>query len=216
MPLDNRPLLIGVTGNIGSGKSAFCRLLQTFGLVVISADEVANNCLQMPEVCDALQSRYSESILDDNSLKGHRQINRKKLADKVFGLPVETAYLNSLIHPLVLKEFDRLAQTSSEAYLVFEVPLLFEAKLQACFDLLVLVYTPLDIRLERLEARGETYEDVLKRQSHQIPDEAKLDKVDQVIYNHLDGNSLREEARLFVQSLHEQRRKHTRLFVSSR
>jgi len=210
MPPVDRPLLIGVTGNIGSGKSAFCRLLQTFGLVVISADEVANNCLQLPEVCDALLSRYSESILEENSLSGQGLINRKKLAEKVFGLPEETAFLNSLIHPLVLQEFDRIAQTSSEAFLVYEVPLLFEAKLQACFDFMVLVYTPLDLRLERLEARGEAYGDVLKRQSHQIPDEAKLDKVDQVISNHLDMNSLREAARLFVQSLHELRGKQTR------
>jgi len=195
------PLLIGITGNIGSGKSTFCNCLQEKGLTVINADQIANQCLTSPEVICALVQRYSKSILITGDRGEADQISRSALAEKVFGNSQETRFLNSLIHPLVLKEFQRLAEESSEPYLAYEVPLLFEADLQACFDYLILVYAPWETRLERLKIRGESETDALLRQHHQLPDEEKLARVDLVVSNDFDSQALCGEAERFIKLL---------------
>ena len=135
MSQNKKPLLIGITGNIGSGKSAFCNFLAANGLKVISADVVANQHLEDPAIKEALIKRYSTAILSpSNEDNGKGIINRKILADVVFSSEQETQYLNSLIHPLVLQDFQKIVEQSNEEALCFEVPLLFEANLQDCFD----------------------------------------------------------------------------------
>ncbi|HPC50269.1 MAG TPA: dephospho-CoA kinase, partial [Candidatus Cloacimonas acidaminovorans] len=156
MSQNKKPLLIGITGNIGSGKSAFCNFLAANGLKVISADVVANQHLEDPAIKEALIKRYSTAILSpSNEDNGKGIINRKILADVVFSSEQETQYLNSLIHPLVLQDFQKIVEQSNEEALCFEVPLLFEANLQDCFDYIVLISASLETRLMRLEKRGE-------------------------------------------------------------
>ncbi len=198
-----RPLLVGITGNIGSGKSTFCRYLESFGLRIIDADKVAGNCLQLPPVIDALVKRYSENILMDSGRKETRQIDRKKLAAKVFADPEETAFLNALIHPRVLGEFAGMVASSTEAYLGFEVPLLFEAGLQECFDYLVLIYAPQELRIERLHNRGETRDSALERQARQMRDEDKLCRADLVVENTGNEETLKEKAGQLVKRMGE-------------
>ncbi len=111
MSQNKKPLLIGITGNIGSGKSAFCNFLAANGLKVISADVVANQHLEDPAIKEALIKRYSTAILSpSNEDNGKGIINRKILADVVFSSEQETQYLNSLIHPLFfLRQIYRIA-----------------------------------------------------------------------------------------------------------
>jgi len=196
-------LLIGITGNIGSGKSTFCRYLESYGLRIIDADKVAGNCLELPSVVDLLVERYSAEILLNAEFSETRQIDRKKLAAKVFADPAETAFLNALIHPRVLGEFAGIVASSTEAYLGFEVPLLFEAGLQNCFDYLVLVYAPQELRIERLHNRGETRHSALERQSRQMCDEDKLCQVDLVVENTGNEKKLKEKAGELLKRLEE-------------
>ncbi|HNV61350.1 MAG TPA: dephospho-CoA kinase, partial [Candidatus Cloacimonas acidaminovorans] len=169
MSQNKKPLLIGITGNIGSGKSAFCNFLAANGLKVISADAVANQHLEDPAIKEALIKRYSTAILSpSNEDNGKGIINRKILADIVFGSEEETQYLNSLIHPLVLQDFQRIVEQSNEEALCFEVPLLFEANLQDCFDYIVLISASLETRLMRLEKRGEDRTKAQQRMLHQM------------------------------------------------
>jgi len=198
-----RPLLIGITGNIGSGKSTFCRYLESLNLRVIEADKLANNCLQDNEVVGKLVERYSAQILLNSESNEATQIDRAKLAERVFSDPIETAYLNALIHPRVLKAFSDIVKTTCEEYLGFEVPLLFEAELQECFDYLVLVYTPREYRIERLDQRGMTLPSILDREQRQIPDEEKLNKVDLVVANTGSALALKEKAGELVRSLRD-------------
>jgi len=129
MQLNNRPLLIGITGNIGSGKSSFCNYLAANGLRIISADVLANQHLEDKDIQSALVTRYSPDILTTSVRdKNVLTINRKLLADKVFISETETNYLNSLIHPLVLQDFQQIAEQSQEKVLCFEVPFLFFLK----------------------------------------------------------------------------------------
>lgn len=185
---NNRPLIIGITGNVGSGKSAFCHILTELGFSVYNADTIANQRLEDIAVINALVERYSSSILcGDNTLcMQPYRISRKKLADIVFSNRKEVEFLNSLIHPLVLKDMQEIVNNFAEQVLCFEVPLLFEAGLKECFDVLVLVTATEDIRLNRLVSRGESLESSKKRMHNQIDDKNKRTQVDFLIEN--NGN----------------------------
>ena len=211
MPPAERPLLIGITGNIGSGKTLFCRYLKDYGLSIVSADEVAGRCLLQSDVVEKLTERYSTDILECGEVP---VVDRRKLAARVFSDPVETKFLNSLIHPLVLQEFSRIVLSCRMSHLVFEVPLLFEAGLQNCFDYLILVYAPLIKRLERLANRGDNM-DSLKRQKQQLPDEEKLGRVDLIISNLHDPVALQNAALSFVQSLEQLKMKEVKPFINN-
>lgn len=214
MSQNKKPLLIGITGNIGSGKSAFCNFLAANGLKVISADAVANQHLEDPAIKEALIKRYSTAILSpSNEDKGKGIINRNILADIVFGSEEETQYLNSLIHPLVLQDFQRIVEQSNEEALCFEVPLLFEANLQDCFDYIVLISASLETRLMRLEKRGEDRTKAQQRMLHQMTDTEKRFLVNLVIENDGDLLSLQKSAVSFIEKIPYLPHKKVRPFV---
>jgi len=196
------PLLIGITGNIGSGKSTFCNFLTAKGLKVISADEVANQHLNDPEIKEALIKRYSTAVLSPSGDDQTKSIiNHKILADIVFGSDEETKYLNSLIHPLVLQDFQRIVEQSQEEVLCFEVPLLFETNLQDCFDYIILISASLETRLNRVEKRGEDRIKAQQRMLYQIPDTEKRLLVDLVIENDGDLVSLQKAAAALIEKI---------------
>ena len=214
MSQNKKPLLIGITGNIGSGKSAFCNFLAANGLKVISADAVANQHLEDPAIKEALIKRYSTAILSpSNEDNGKGIINRKILADIVFGSEEETQYLNSLIHPPVLQDFQRIVEQSNEEALCFEVPLLFEANLQDCFDYIVLISASLETRLMRLEKRGEDRTKAQQRMLHQMTDTEKRFLVNLVIENDGDLLSLQKSAVSFIEKIPYLPHKKVRPFV---
>jgi len=214
MSQNKKPLLIGITGNIGSGKSAFCNFLAANGLKVISADAVANQHLEDPAIKEALIKRYSTAILSpSNKDNGKGIISRKILADIVFGSEEETQYLNSLIHPPVLQDFQRIVEQSNEEALCFEVPLLFEANLQDCFDYIVLISASLETRLMRLEKRGEDRTKAQQRMLHQMTDTEKRFLVNLVIENDGDLLSLQKSAVSFIEKIPYLPHKKVRPFV---
>ena len=216
MSQNKKPLLIGITGNIGSGKSAFCNFLAANGLKVISADVVANQHLEDPAIKEALIKRYSTAILSpSNEDNGKGIINRKILADVVFSSEQETQYLNSLIHPLVLQDFQKIVEQSNEEALCFEVPLLFEANLQDCFDYIVLISASLETRLKRLEKRGEDRIKAQQRMLYQMPDTEKRHLVDLIIENDGDLVSLQKAAAALIEKIPYLQYKKVRSFVES-
>jgi len=206
MQQNSRPLIIGITGNVGSGKSAFCHILTELGFLVFNADTIANQRLEDTSVINALVTRYSSSILcGDNSLcMSPYRISRKKLAEIVFENQQEIEFLNSLIHPLVLKDMQEIVNDFKEKVICFEVPLLFEAGLEECFDFLVLVTAKETIRLNRLTFRGETPESSKKRMRNQIDDDNKRDKVDFLLDNNGNLEDLREKAKALATAIAKQ------------
>jgi len=186
MPQSNAPLLIGITGNIGSGKSLVSSLIASQGYRLISADPIAKTVLDDPDLQVHLAEIWGAELLT------HGKVDRKALADLVFSNPEKLIYLNSLIHPMVLEVFDKIVYESTDLKLFFEIPLLFEAGLQNCFDAIILVSAPLELRLEWLVQRdGSSKEQILARLKAQMPDADKVDKVDYVLHNNGSARELK-------------------------
>jgi len=196
MRSNKRPLLIAITGNIGSGKSTVSRIVgEKYPLY--SADVAANRFLDEPSVQQKLTMQFGRDLIKDN------KINRKQLASMVFSNSDNLRYLESLLHPLVLKEFEQIILASSEPYLFFEIPLLFEAGIEKCFDYIILVTADPETRIQRLVRRdGSSPADIEKRIQFQIPDEEKIPFSNLVINNDLDPHSLENQVLSFLNGLH--------------
>ncbi|HQQ67553.1 MAG TPA: dephospho-CoA kinase [Candidatus Cloacimonadota bacterium] len=187
-----RPLLIGITGNIGSGKSSFCELLESSGLRVIYADRVAEKYLF--ELQDVWVQRWGRGILSAGIP------DKKKIAAIVFDHEEERAYLNQKVHSLVLQDFQRSVETREEAVLCFEIPLLYEVGLQDCFDYLVLISVRRDIALSRIATRDKISEsEIIKRLEAQMSDEGK--HADLMIDNSGNRAELEAQARSLITSI---------------
>jgi dephospho-CoA kinase len=207
--MHHRPILIGITGNIGSGKSTFCTLLEEHGHKVIYADEVAQQQLDDADSLKQLARRWGREII----AKG--RADRKKIASIVFNDKAELDFLNSVIHPKTLGALQHITDNSAEKHLFFEVPLLFEAGMQRCFDFIVLIRADRAKRLQRLLKKSvESREQVIARMDAQIDDQGKVPLCNLVIDNSGSQTALRNSFRDFIKRLETIRHKPTIPFSS--
>lgn len=205
---NTRPVIIGITGNIASGKSAFCNRLQELGHQVHRADIIARIVLESGEVVSALTARWGEQILN-NGLP-----NPTEIAKIVFDNPDELMYLNSVVHPGTLAIMQEIVHNSDDFSVVFEVPLLFEAGIQDRFDYIVLIASPIELRLERIQKRnGLTKDSANRRICSQIPEEEKIPRCDLVIRNTGDIQELIDAADHFSNALSSIKQRETKPFV---
>ncbi len=174
---------LGVTGGIGSGKSAVCRMLGGLGARVVYADAVAKRL--MHEDAD-LRAGVSEAF-GAESYDDAGALDRAHLAACVFGNAEELARLNALVHPRVRAEMLRLvgeARADRVRLLVYEAALLFETGADRLLDAVAVVDAPVETRLRRVMARdGVTREAVLARMQHQLPAAELRARADLVLEN---------------------------------
>jgi dephospho-CoA kinase len=183
-------LVIGVTGNIGSGKSTVCQILDRLGVVVIDADKVAQETYKPHSpTWQELINAFGRDILQPDG-----EIDRQKLADIVFSRPDALAQLNRIMHP----EAQRLAQGKIEVcrqqgakVVALEATLLIEAEWRDLVDTVWLVVVSEDRVVQRLTQHGGRDEaQVLARLKSQMPAEGKKKYADEIIYNNGDMNQL--------------------------
>ncbi|MEQ9426179.1 MAG: dephospho-CoA kinase [Cyclobacteriaceae bacterium] len=144
-----KPILVGVTGGIGSGKSTVCKIFQVLGIQVYDADSRAKWLMgNDPELIGAITNQFGK----DAYLNG--QLNRRYLAEKVFNHESELKKLNNLVHPAVGRDFDRwVGNNNSQHYLIKEAALLFESGSYKNLDLTIQIYSPLALRIDRILKR---------------------------------------------------------------
>ena len=154
-------LVVGLTGNIGSGKSTVARLLEVRGVPVIDADILAREAVApgTPALA-ALVERFGSRVrAPDGSL------DRGALRHIVFANPADRAALNAIVHPVVQARRDALLDREREsgaAVVVCDIPLLFENRLEAQFDVIILVDAPREMRLARIERdRGLAHDEAI-------------------------------------------------------
>ncbi|HLA90953.1 MAG TPA: dephospho-CoA kinase [Gemmatimonadaceae bacterium] len=176
-------LVVGLTGNIASGKSTVARALAARGVTVIDADVLARAAVGPGSAAlSRIVTRWGPALLGADGA-----LDRAALRRHVFGHPAELAALNAIVHPEVARRRDALldaARTRGERIVVCDIPLLFEAGLTGEVDVVVLVDAPAAVRLERLRRdRALSEEDAQAMIAAQLPAEAKRPGADFVIEN---------------------------------
>jgi len=177
-------LRVGLTGNIGSGKSVVASVFSSLGVPVYNADEESKKFLEVPGVTSSLVSLFGRRILNKEI------IDKKMLARAVFGNKTALEQLNTLLHPLVMKDFNAwIVSAPPVPYVIMEAAILFESGYAKDFDRIIHVSCPDETAIDRVIARDRAGRDeVLARMGHQIKNDDKARLSDFVIIN--DGSQM--------------------------
>ncbi|MBI3791292.1 MAG: dephospho-CoA kinase [Gemmatimonadetes bacterium] len=176
-------LLVGLTGNIASGKSEVARQFAELGATVIDADLLAREAVAPGQPALAhLRERFGAQVLAPDGT-----LDRAALRGRVFADPRELDALNAILHPDIGLRRDRLvaaARARGDRIVVCDIPLLFERNLVDDYDVVVLVDAPRAMRLDRLvRDRGLAEAEAMRMIAAQMPAELKRARADIVVDN---------------------------------
>lgn len=178
---NSKPLLVGITGGIGSGKSTVCKVFQILGIPVYASDDRAKWLMANDqELKSQIKCAFgTESYLADGA------VNRTFLAETVFSDPEKVKKINSLVHPAVGRDFRNWADHQKSPYILKEAALLFETGAAKELDKIINVSSPLKIRMARVLLRDPHRQEEQINQiiNQQLPDEEKNELADFVIKN---------------------------------
>lgn len=188
-------LKVGLTGNVGAGKSTVARVWREMGATVVDADELARRAVEpgSPALAEIVEAWGDEVLSADGSL------DRAALRGIVFADPEARARLEGIVHPAVATLRDeayRSSEAGGERIVAAEIPLLFEVGLAGEFDVVVLVDAPEAVRQARLVGdRGLEPDEAQRMIAAQMPAELKRARADVVIENTGGVAELEERAR---------------------
>jgi dephospho-CoA kinase len=174
----SRPVAVAITGGIGAGKSEALYAFQKAGAATVSSDEIVHHLLRGdPEVREAIVRELGDDVLDTDG-----EIDRSRVAEKVFADRAKLDFLEQLLHPRVAAEYlkwrEQLAELPNPpAVTVTEVPLLYETGGDKRFDKVVVITAPAKLREQR---RRVTRDD---RDERLLPDKEKAARADFVYVN---------------------------------
>jgi dephospho-CoA kinase len=174
-------LKIGLTGNMGSGKTTVSKIFELLGIPVFYADDAAKKVMVIDQVLiKGIKSAFGElSYFDDGTL------NRKYIAGIVFNDNEQLTKLNSLVHPATFRAFDEwVSEINGVPFVLKEAALLFESDSYKMCDYSIMIQAPLEIRIKRVIQRdGLSREEVNSRNSKQFSEEKKTALADYIIKN---------------------------------
>mgnify|MGYP001553465195 FL=1 len=173
-------LKIGITGNIGGGKTTVSKIFEVLGIPVFYADDAAKKAMVEDDtlISDLKEAFGAESYFADGTL------NRKHIAAIVFNDKAQLAKLNSLVHPAVFRAFDNWVANQHAPYVIKEAALLFESTSYKMCDYSVMVTAPLELRIARVMQRdGFTQAEVESRNAKQFSEEKKIELANYIVRN---------------------------------
>lgn len=179
-------MVIGITGGFCTGKSQATKIFKSLGAKIIDLDKLAHEALKpTTKSYKAIVKKFGRGILIKNN------IDRSLLAKKVFSNKKNLLKLNSIIHPMVIKQMLSLINKfKHKNIVVVEAPLLFEANLKEYFNYIIVVKTNKKVQLERaVKSEGFHRLDALKRINMQWPLKKKICYADFIVDN---NNSIKE------------------------
>lgn len=203
---------VGVTGNVGSGKSTVASIWREHGAVVIDADALARELMESDRgLRRTLAIEFGDQILEPSASADVGALRRQELARRAFADPERTQALNRIVHPPLLWLLGRrLVEARRRAarspvlppdgvaaqigMVVVDAALIFEVGAEGRFDVTVLVTAPLQARLQRLRARGLDEDLIQGLLGSQMPDEEKLGRADHVLVNDASLDALRQRS----------------------
>jgi dephospho-CoA kinase len=172
-------LKIGLTGGIGSGKTTVAKIFELLNVPVYYADDASKRLYHTnKELMAGLKKHFGEDIYTNEEL------NRSKLAAIVFNDAEKLQLLNSLAHPITIKDAEDWIQQQTTPYIIKEAALLFEAGSAKGLDYIIGVSAPQDLRIQRVMDRDEIdREAVLSRMKRQMHEDEKMQLCDFIIEN---------------------------------
>ncbi len=173
-------LVVGVTGGIGSGKSAVTDRFEALGITVVDADLAARVVVEPGRPALAAIAEH----FGDDILQADGTLDRAALRAVVFADDAERRWLESLTHPLIGQEILDQLTASTSPYTILASPLLLETTQRDLVDSVVLVDVPVEVQVSRTMARDDNDEAQVRRIiAAQMPREEKLARADIVIDN---------------------------------
>ncbi len=149
MKQHKRPFLIAITGSFASGKTLVSKWFEDKGFIVHYTDKLGHAILQDEKVIYLLAEKFGNEILENGA------ISRKKLGEIVFNSTENLKFLNIILHPQIRSKTQAIIDSSREDYLVFEIPLLCENKLQDAFDLTINISATKENQISRSQKRNK-------------------------------------------------------------
>ena len=188
-------LRVGITGGIGSGKTTVAEIFELLGIPVYNADAAAKELMNTDEeLKNAIKKNFGETAYKNNEL------DRTYLASVVFNDPEKLMLLNSLVHPVTIKNAEQWMKAQTTAYAIKEAALMFESGADKMLDYVIGVTALQELRILRVMNRdGISREAVLKRLSRQMDEEKKINRCDFILTN--------DETRLLIPQVLELHKK---------
>ena len=193
-------ITIGITGNIGSGKTTLSKLFDSKNTYLFNADKEAKKHLKKHSVLQ----RKIINVFGNMILSG-TELDFKKLAEVAFKNQKNQKILNGIVWPevsLLIESALRDAKKNKYKYFVVDAALLFEANFNHFFDYIILVTAEKKIRLERaLKRKTIDLSQIKKRMTLQISDKEKIESSDFIIYNNLSKSDLTKEFEIILKKI---------------
>lgn len=182
--------IIGLTGGIGSGKTAASDLFQTHGVVVVDADVVAREVVEPGSAAlKEIARHFGKDILQDNGA-----LDRAKLRQIIFSQPEQKTWLEQLLHPVIRDEIIGQLNMAQSPYVILSSPLLLETNQHQLCHRILLIDVPEACQIARASARDDnTAEQIKVIIASQAPRQFKLDNADDIIDNSNDISALKTQ-----------------------
>ena len=182
--------MIAITGSIGTGKSTVCTIIRSMGFKIIDCDKIVHQLYLEEEILNKVKELFPSVIIKN-------QINRKKLGHIIFSDKEAKNKLESLIHPYVRKELEKLNDN-----VFVEVPLLYESHMEDIFDKVICVACDDIIQIKRVMERNKiNAKDARNIINNQMDIKEKVKKADYTLYNNGDMNQLIKDTKDLVKKL---------------
>lgn len=192
-------MLVGLTGNIASGKSTVAKIFESLGAYILNADEISKAHL------DVISIREKEKLLQclnvqENEIYTEGFLDRKKLGNLIFSNSDKKSALEKLLHPLVSSHVDQRVldlEKQGFEFIIYESALLVETNRFKDMDCLIVVVAEEDLRIDRLMKRNSlTRDEALSRIKAQLPQENKAEVADYIIDNSLGFKELEDVTKI--------------------
>ena len=185
-------LLVGLTGGIGSGKTLSASFFKDLGAFILDADLI---CRKLVEPGQAAWKEI-EAVFGKEIFTGSGNLDRRKLADIIFGDPEKKQTLEDILHPKVFEferlEYDAIRKEHPNALVIVDAALLIESGNYKKMDKVIVVNSDEKNRISRILARSELSRDeIADRIKNQMPSDEKVRYADFILENLLDKDSLR-------------------------
>ena len=180
-------MIIGLTGGIGSGKSAAAKYFTELGIDVIDADAISKNILIKNELAKKIFiAEFGDQYVNNN------EIDREMLRQDIFQDETKRKKLELIIHPIVRDEISKFLTSSSSIYKIVMVPLIIETNSTDFYDKIIVVDCESNLQIERASSRdNQSEENIINIMNSQASREDRLEIADFVIVNNSDLEDLR-------------------------